>query len=174
MPGIIGLRHNFKRGSQDFGDSRRAGPAGGASAGGNYGGNRNPEQTYGGGGDGNSATRNRIQQEQQAQFEIDQARKAQVDTGDIQRRGGLDVFRDILNPRNIFTYATGVPFNLIDKLNFTGAPAYTPPPPGGGNEGIASLPYVNPYIYPMAQEEIIEEPEEISFYDILRQNLGLV
>ena len=43
---------------------------------------------------------------------------------------------------------------------------------GNDNQGIASLPYMYPTIQP--QEEIVEEPEEISFYDILRQNLGLV
>jgi hypothetical protein len=43
---------------------------------------------------------------------------------------------------------------------------------GNDNQGIASLPYMYPTIQP--QEEVVEEPEEISFYDILRQNLGLV
>ena len=43
---------------------------------------------------------------------------------------------------------------------------------GNDNQGIASLPYMYPIIQP--QKEIVEEPEEISFYDILRQNLGLV
>ncbi len=48
--GIVSLRDGGQLVKRGPGRSGYAGPAGGASAGGNYGGNRNPDQTYGGGG----------------------------------------------------------------------------------------------------------------------------
>ena len=52
MPGIMGLRYNFRGGGEYQGgrssSGPSAGPAGGASSGGNYGGNRNENQNYGG------------------------------------------------------------------------------------------------------------------------------
>ena len=54
--GMDASQSDFKSpGSSVSGASR--GPAGGASAGGNYGGNRNPSQTYGGGGRDSGATK---------------------------------------------------------------------------------------------------------------------
>ena len=81
---------------------------------------------------------------------------------------GLNYLMDQYNiqkQKNLFanTMDPGIPKDRIADLINRG---------GNDNQGIASLPYMYPTI--QVQEEIIEEPEEISFYDILRQNLGLV
>ena len=104
-------------------------------------------------------------------------------------RAGLDYLRDMLNPRNLLTAATGLPLALLSKLPFTGDASVfydddkkTDHSGGDAAEGLASI-YTGPpalrAIEPVSsivEEEVVDPrtAEMEAFRAILRRNLGLI